>query len=161
TQKSTQITDGFSDALYAAWDSGGKYLYLTASTDVGLSASWLDLSSVDRPVTRSAYIVVLSKDDPSPLAPESDEEKSAGAKDVKDGKASKDSKDEKKTAASVRIDFEGLGQRILALPIPARNFVALKAGKEGEIVLSEAPPVYNEDGPAPLTVHKFDLKKRK
>jgi len=77
TQKSTQITDGFSDALYAAWDRSGKYLYLTASTDVGLSASWLDLSSVGRTVTRSAYIAVLSKDDPSPLAPESDEEKDA------------------------------------------------------------------------------------
>ena len=70
SQKSTQITDGFSDALYAEWDKGGKYLYLTASTDVGLSASWLDLSSVGRSVTRSAYIVVLSKEDPSPLAAE-------------------------------------------------------------------------------------------
>lgn len=164
TQKSTPITDGFSDALYAAWDRGGKYLYLTASTDVGLSASWLDLSSVGRSVTRSAYVAVLSKDDPSPLAPESDEEKDGNAKDAKDAKdatEAKGAKEETKAPPTVRIDFEGLGQRILALPIPARNYVALKAGKEGEIVLSEAPPVYNENGPPPLTVHKFDLKKRK
>ena len=159
SQKTTQITDGFSDALYAAWDKGGKYLYLTASTNVGLSASWLDLSSVDRPVTRSAYIAVLSKEDRSPLAPESDEEKDTS--DRQDAKAAKDAKEEQKGSANVRIDFEGLGQRILALPIPARNYVALKAGKEGEIVLSEAPSVYTEDGPPPLTVHKFDLKKRK
>jgi tricorn protease len=33
TAKSNQVTDGFSDAVYADWDKGGKYLYLTASTD--------------------------------------------------------------------------------------------------------------------------------
>src|ERR1700722_12419164 len=79
--KSNQVTDGFSDALYADWDKGGKYLYLTASTDVGLGASWLDMSSIDHPGTRSAYLMVLSKDDPSPLAPESDEEKTGDAKE--------------------------------------------------------------------------------
>ena len=84
--KATQITDGFSDALYAAWDKGGKYLYLTASTNVGLSASWLDLSSVDHPITRSPYVLVLSANDPSPLAPESDEEKPDAAAKPEDGK---------------------------------------------------------------------------
>ena len=33
------------------------------------------MSILNRGVTRSVYVVVLSKDDPSPLAPESDEEK--------------------------------------------------------------------------------------
>ena len=31
------------------WDKGGKYLYLTASTDVGRAASWLDMSSYRSP----------------------------------------------------------------------------------------------------------------
>ena len=157
---STQITDGFSDALYAAWDKGGKYLYLTASTNVGLTASWLDLSSVDRPVTRNAYIVVLAKDEPSPLAPESDEEKRDAGKD-KAAEPEKDAKNEPKPVPDVRIDVEGLGQRMLALPIPARNYVALQPGKEGQIFLSEAPAVYNEEAPPPLIIQKFDLKTRK
>jgi tricorn protease len=165
TAKPTQVTDGFSDALYAAWDKGGKYLYLTASTNVGLSASWLDLSSVDHPVTRSAYILVLSKDDLSPLAPESDEEKAEDAKKDQpsggDKPKSEEAKDKPKEPPIVRIDFEGIGQRILALPAPARNYVGLWAGKEGEIFLAEAPPVFNGDGPPPIAVHKFDLKKRK
>ena len=38
------------------------------------------MSSIDRPVTRSVYVAVLTKDDPSPLAPESDEEKAEEAK---------------------------------------------------------------------------------
>ena len=171
TSKSNQVTDGFSDALYADWDKGGKYLYLTASTDVGLGANWLDMSSIDRPSTRSAYLVVLSKDDPSPLAPESDEEKSEEAK--KDAAAAKDkdqdkdktkpgdAKDKPKEPPAVKIDLEGIGQRILALPIPARNYQGLSAGKEGEVFLEEAPAVFKGGGPAPLIIQKFDLKKRK
>ncbi|HEV8491306.1 MAG TPA: protease, partial [Candidatus Angelobacter sp.] len=75
--KSFQLTDGLSDARFPAFDQKGQYLYFTASTDVGPTTGWLDLSSVNRPITRSPYLMVLRKDQPSPLAPESDEEKSA------------------------------------------------------------------------------------
>ena len=165
--KSNQVTDGFSDALYADWDKGGKYLYLTASTDVGLGASWLDMSSIDRPSTRSVYLAVLSKDDPSPLAPESDEEKGEEAKKDASGKTDtapdkdkdkdKDKdldkdKDKAKQPPAVKIDFEGIAQRIISLPVPARNYQGLSAGKESEVFLQEAPEVSNGDGPAPLTI---------
>ncbi len=73
--RALQLTDGLSDARYPAFDQKGQYLYFTASTDVGPTTGWLDLSSINRPVTRSAYLIVLRKDQPSPLAPESDEEK--------------------------------------------------------------------------------------
>ena len=176
TSQSKQVTDGYSDAQYADWDKGGKYLYLTASTDVGLGAGWLDMSSIDRPTTRSAYLVVLSKEDPSPLAPESDEEKGeeakkdgaakdkdAADKDKEKDKAKKpdEAKDKPKEPPAVRIDFENIAQRILALPVPARNYQGLSAGKEGELFLAEAPAVFNGDGPPPLAIQKFDLKKRK
>src|SRR5258708_21580174 len=75
--KGLQLTDGLSDARFPAFDPKGQYLFFTASTDVGPTTGWLDLSSFNRPVTRSAYLMVLRKDQPSPLAPESDEEKSA------------------------------------------------------------------------------------
>src|SRR4029077_9911708 len=73
--KTSQLTDGMSDALYPAWDKNGKYLYFTASTDVALTTAGLDMSSDEHRVSRAAYVAVLSKDEKSPLAPESDEEK--------------------------------------------------------------------------------------
>jgi tricorn protease len=162
--KATQVTDGLSDARFGGWDKGGKYFYLTASTNVGLAASWLDMSSINRPVTRNVYLIVLSKDDPSPLAPESDEEKPEEAKkaDVpKPDAAAKDKAEEKsdkpKEPPALNIDFDGIGQRILALPVPDRNYVGLAAGKEGEVILLEGQPL-NDD---PATIQKFDLKKRK
>jgi len=72
TGQVSQVTDGMSDAKYPAFDRSGKYLFFTASTDVGLTPGWLNMSSMDRPVTRSVYVAVLRKDLPSPLAPESD-----------------------------------------------------------------------------------------
>jgi tricorn protease len=80
TKKATQVTDGMSDALFPAFDKNGKHLYFTASTDVGPGSSWLDMSGMNRPVSRTAYVVVLRKVLPSPLVPESDDEKTAAEK---------------------------------------------------------------------------------
>ncbi|MCA1578353.1 MAG: PDZ domain-containing protein [Acidobacteria bacterium] len=75
--KSRQVTDGLSDASSASFDKNGKHLYFMASTDIGPKLSGFDMSSYPHQPTRSVYVVVLKKTDPSPLAPESDEEKIA------------------------------------------------------------------------------------
>jgi tricorn protease len=169
SKRATQVTDGMSDATYPVFDKSGKYLYFTASTDMGLTTGWLDMTSEAHPVTRSAYVAVLKKDLPSPLAPESDEEKPPEEKkDDKNPKPGTDSDKDKSNEgakkpepAKVEIDFEGLGQRILSLPIPARNYVGLFAGKEGVLYLVEAPLVDVERGPQNAIVQKFELKTRK
>ncbi|HLY60444.1 MAG TPA: PDZ domain-containing protein [Terriglobia bacterium] len=168
--KATQLTDGMSDALYPNFDKSGKYLFFTASTNLGLTTGWLDMTSIDHPVTRSAYVVVLRKDLPSPIAPESDDENSGEKKDAKTDQAGDQSKDkdkdkdkdkEKKEAVKVSIDFENIGQRILALPIPAQNYQGMSVGKEGIVYLLEGPPVDGENGPPVLAVQRFDMKTRK
>ena len=87
------MTDGMSDALSPVFDKSGKYLYFLASTNVALSGGWIDMSSIAHPVTSSVYVTVLKKDLPSPLAPESDEEKSAA--EQKDDQAA--------TSSTIRI----------------------------------------------------------
>ncbi|HKW98252.1 MAG TPA: PDZ domain-containing protein [Bryobacteraceae bacterium] len=160
-----QISDGMSDAEYAVFDPNGKYLYFTASTNLGLTTAWLDMTSLDRDVTRSVYVAVLSKDEPSPIAPESDEEKGKDAdkKSDADQKAGKDKadKDKPKEPAKVKIDLANIGQRILALPIPARDYRGMLPGKEGVLFLVEDPPGMQEPGPDRQIVHKFELKTRK
>jgi tricorn protease len=176
TGKANQVTDGLSDANFPAFDKSGKYLFFTASTDVGLTPGWLNMSSMDRPVTRSVYVMVLRKDLPSPLAPESDEEKGkeeekAGKKDEKKpeekaGGAADTTKEGEKEKAKepekINIDFDYIGQRILALPIPAKNYVELAVGKEGMVYVLEAGPLFNRmSGGGGMTLHKFDLAQRK
>jgi tricorn protease len=170
-KKATQITDGMSDALYPNFDKNGKYLYFTASTNLGLTTGWLDMTSEDRPVTRAAYVAVLRKDLSSPIAPESDDEKAPEKKDDKveapadqskeGGKDKDQDKSKEKTEVKVTIDFDGISQRILALPIPPQNYVGLTAGKEGILYLLEAPLVDINPGPTEFSVQRFDLKSRK
>jgi tricorn protease len=166
SSKSTQVTDGMSDAAYPDFDKNGKDLYFTASTDIGLAAAG-DMSGLYRPVTRSVYVMVLKKDLPSPLAPESDEEKPEEAQKAesapgKDQAADKEKdKEKEKEPVKVQIDFERINQRILAMPIPARNYLGLNAGKEGELFLGEGPQVLTFDGPPAVTIQKFVLKTRK
>jgi tricorn protease len=162
-----QVTDGMSDAGNVAFDRDGKYLYFTASTDIGPVVG-SGMSSLNRPVTRSAYIAVLSKDDPSPLAPESDDEKDKKDADKeKEKDKGKDKADGDKPPPKVKVDLEDLDQRTLALPLPPKNYVGLFPGKAGSFFLLEAPPVVLVDhspaseGPPPVTVHRFDLAKRK
>jgi tricorn protease len=198
--KAFQITDGMSDALYPTFDKNGKYLYFTASTDTALSTAGLDMSSDEHRVSRSAYVAVLSKDLPSPLAPESDEEKlgadkdkdkdkdkdrdrdrekdknkdkdkdkpgdkDAAARDAhQDAKDDKDKdKDKKEEPVVVKVDIEGISQRILALPIPAKNYINMLSGKSGILFLQEVASALSEDDQRNLTatIQKFDLSKRK
>jgi tricorn protease len=155
--QSTQVTDGMSDARYPAFDKDGRFLYFTASTDSGPSLQG-DVQSRARPVSRSSYLLVLSRDEPSPLAPESDDEK--GDKKPEPAKPAAPPK-----PVAVRIEFDNISQRILALPMPPRRYLSLQVGKAGVLYAVEQPSFYPSDwfedqGP-PMTVHRFDLKSRK
>ena len=160
TAKASQVTDGMSDARFPVFDKSGKYLFFAASTDVGLTPGWLNMASMDRPVTRSVYVAVLKKDLPSPLAPESDDEKpkeeekkaDAPKADAKKAGGEKDKAAEKekpKEPEKVVIDLDGIGQRILALPIPAKNYIALDAGKEGVLFILEGSQVSGATSASP------------
>jgi tricorn protease len=160
SRKVSPITNGMSDCLYPVFDQNGKYLYFTSSTDMGLTAGWLDMTSEQHPVTRHVYVVVLQKNLPSPLLPESDEEKIQNTGQQNPPSAAAAAKNKKKTPVKVTIDFSGILQRTLALPVPAANYVGLSGGKTGELFLVQAPLIHIHFGPPSLTVSKFDLKKR-
>jgi tricorn protease len=136
-------------------------MYFLASTDTGLNLGWRDMSAYFRPTTSSAYVVVLRKDLPSPILPESDEEKPAET-----GQEKKESGEQAsgKTApvAPVTIDMDGIAQRTLALPVPARDYGELVPGKAGVLYLAETPFATGPGtDPTGVILHKFELKTRK
>jgi len=137
------ISDGMADAVNPVWDASGDYLYFMASTDYGLNTGWLDMSSYERPIDRSVYLTVLDSDTPSPLLPQSDEE----AVD-----ASSESEEEEGDDVEVRIDREQIGQRTVALDLPARAYQSLHAGTAGTVFVGEAVP--NAPG---LRIHQYQL----
>ncbi len=165
--KATQLTDGLSDARYPVFDKDGKHLYFTASTDSGPSLE-ADIGSGSRSVSRSVYVAVLSKTDPSPFSPESDEEKPAAPRadlakpDAPKPDASRPG--DMPRVADVKIDLERIDQRILAMPLPPRRYVQLQAGRAGTLFAIEAPSAPappGPGGPPGLTVHRYDLGQRR
>jgi tricorn protease len=171
THTSTQVTDGMSNVAHPAFDPGGKYLYFMASTNNGPSDAGIDLSSLDRATNSSAYVIVLARDGNSPVPPESDDEnkKKEDDKDKKDAKTDEKEGDaaKKKEAEKPKptvIDLAGIGNRILSLPIPARNYTNLSVGKTGVLFLAEGDAVgraSSDDGPPIRSLWRFTTEKRK
>ncbi len=66
------------------------------------------------------------------------------------------------TPVEVKIDLEAIGNRILALPVPARNYVDLQVGKTGVLFLAEGPPVGRPSGGGPgiRVLWRFTTEKR-
>jgi tricorn protease len=167
--KSESITDGLSNGHSPAWDRSGKYLYFLASTDYGLNVGWLDMSSINMPENYAIYLAVLSKEELSPLAPQSDDEgdeekdkeeengedESPKKSKKKDKAKDEETEEDEEQAPEVKIDFEGLDQRIIALDLPARPYRSLTAGAEGTLFYSEL--VRNEPGAA---LHRYSLEER-
>lgn len=174
----SQMTDGMSDARLPVFDPGGKYLYFTASTDSGASLQ-PDIHSIFRDVTSSIYLAVLDKSEPTPFLPESDEEqakdkpqkeseetdKIEGEKGEKtdtqaEAQPKKGEKPDKEV--KVKIDLDGILQRILAIPMPARNYPDLQTGESGTLLaLAYEEALPGSFFPQGASVHRFDLKERR
>lgn len=161
-----QITDGMSDANYPVFDPEGKYLYFAASTNWAFNVGWVDMTQIPHQDVRNLYLVVLSAKEPSPFKPESDEEEAK--KEKKDGpkasdaekkksKKGKKAADGKKESKQTKIDLEGIGQRIVAVPVPTRIYSNLQATK-GKLYFAEIIRSYNQ---GTVNLHTFDMKKRK
>ncbi len=173
--RSYPVTDGLSDAGEPVFDASGKYLWLLASTDAGPVRQWFDMSNVDAKLSNSLYLIVLAKGEPSPLARESDEEKGdpeskkEEAEDTKPAAGKKAGKDQEAPAEPaksdqpkpVKIDFEGIGQRILALPVAPAFHHGLAAGKEGEVYYLRFEDDFVAFGAGPSKLIQYQLKERK
>ena len=163
--KETQITDGLSDADSPIFDKNGKMIYFFASTSLGQGSSWLDISSLNSPnEVSSVYAVVLRKDEPNPLQPESDEETPkaapkeapAGAPAPATGKAAKPE------APKSGIDVDDIESRIISLPMPAAPYSQLVPGPEGSFfAISHSPRANANDFGGMSSISKFSFSDRK
>lgn len=155
--KSTPITDGLSDCIEPAFDKAGKYLYFFGSTDAGPVNQWFAQSNADMRVNRSLYVAVLKKGQPSPLARESDDEKS-------DDKPKEEPKKDAVPApkSDPVIDFDGIDQRILLLPVPPGNLTSLQSGPAGQVYFLQGPAAPPQSpAQAGSTLCRYDLTRRK
>src|SRR5262249_5986883 len=139
-KKASQITDGLADSISPTFDAGCKYLYFMASTNYGPSTGWLEMSSIDRPVRRAIYLVVLRATEPSPLLPETGDEPRSAPKEEPREAPTATPKPEPAPKPVVRIDLNGISQRVLAVNIPPGDYSNLNAGATGTFFYTEPVP---------------------
>jgi tricorn protease len=175
-------TDGLSHADNPVF-AGTDYLYFTSSINTGPSQVGLDMSSQERPVRDGIYALVLAANGKSPIAPLTGDENEKTEKSDKLDKAEKadkavnsdkGTKDDKKDALPklpkpVRIDFEGLQQRVVALPVPEQGYDSLAVSADGSLWYLEtrAPgvrvdaPDFESSGSNDLVRFSFEDRKPK
>jgi tricorn protease len=181
-KKAFHITNGFYNDANPVFDPEGKYLFFISARFYYPSTGVFE-QRFNYYDSAGIFALTLKADEPSPFAPQSDEEKAADAAksgdkpgdkpaDKPDDKAaaaqgadkSKDTKPEDKTPKPIQIDIEGLGSRIAQVPIPAGLYNSLSVRK-GKVFYISVPQEALEAGAPPAghprqTLHVYDLKAR-
>lgn len=162
-QRSIRVSDGMVNVAEVAFSPDGAYLYFTASTNTGQTLVGLDLSSRERPRRLAVYGLVLAADGTSPLAPRTGDEGSDD--EPQDADEDKDA-DTPAAAPPTRVDPEGIAGRIVALPLPLRNYSDLAVDHDGNLFyVDRVQPGASEvadaaDVEADNTLQRFDFDER-
>jgi tricorn protease len=153
SKTSTAVTDRWYNSYEPTFSRDGKYLMLLSDRDFNPSFSSTEFQIAYQNMTK-IYLVTLSKETPSPFAPQNDEVKPREEPDVqsttggstkKSSSQSKKDESKPKTAdqqpapADVKIDLDGLQDRMVALPIEAAQYFNIQS-QEGNIYYQKAKP---------------------
>lgn len=163
-EKLVRITDELFDEFEPAWDPEGRYLYFLSDRQFAPQISQVEWNFGGNRMTK-IYALVLAKDGKHPFPPESDEVKAnePSANQNKEGEKSAKTEEEKpkeKKIPKVAIDFEGLSQRVVPVPLEGENYSNLAATKEYLVYVKRGAPFYGRDSYAKPGLYLFDVKKR-
>ncbi|MDQ2867612.1 MAG: hypothetical protein M3R59_04260 [Verrucomicrobiota bacterium] len=126
SKQTTPVTDTWYGSGNVAFSDDGKYLLLSSARDFKPTFGDEEFENVYRDMER-VYLVTLSKDTESPVGPRSDEVGKKKAKDDKkdkeNGKADDKKKNEEaKKAVTVKVDLDGMQNRLVALEVKPGNY---------------------------------------
>jgi tricorn protease len=117
--ETTAVTDGQYSASQPCFSGDGKYLFFVSNRDFNPVFGQTEFNHVYLDMAR-IYFVTLAKDTPSPFKPKSDEAVAAEP-------AKPDEKKENKETEPMKVGIDGIGSRVLSLPIPASFYGNLKS----------------------------------
>ena len=149
-----------------AWDPDGDYLYYLSdrqfSPQLG-SFEWNYL--VDRET--GVYALALRRDVEHPLPPESDEVEVTGGDEEGegDGRGGGDGGDDQDGDGGdedgpIAIDFDGLAQRVVRLPLPFDNYVGLSGANDGVFVIRGGAQYYGRGSDVRAALRRFTFTGR-
>ena len=161
-EKSHQVTSGYYSDVTPVFDPSGTYLFFLTNRNYKPVYSDFDGTWI-YPNSTQIAAVTLTKDIPSPLAPKNDsstvkkdEEKTSDKK--KDEK--KDAKNDESKIKEVKIDFDGIEQRVVILPPAAGNISNLQS-VAGKVIFHRNPNAGSADKKKPVSYYDLDKREEK
>ena len=147
TGSSHDITDGWFASGSPVFSSDGKYLVFVSRRDFNPIYSNTEWNHAYTDMAR-IYLVTLSKDTPHPFAPEDDRVETAGSASAGDTASTN-------PEGIVKVDIEGIQQRIVSLPVKPSNYFNI-AAVEDRIYYNE-----RASGAGSTTMKMYNLKEKK
>ena len=173
--KTRRITDELWNEHMPTWDPKGDYLFYLSDREFAPQVDTKEWNYANNQNTM-IYALALRADVAHPFPPRSDEAVDEAVDDTEDdatdktdegdaarGKRDRDKKTEAngddKTPKPLKIDFEGLAQRVARVPAEAGNYLGLMA-VEGRLLYARGGAFYYGRPRAQVDLFTFDLAKR-
>ncbi len=151
--RARRVTSEMFNENSPSWDPEGQYLYYLSDREFTPLISGLEWNFATARTT-SIYALALRQDGKHPFAPESDEVKIGEEKKAEPAKPDA-------AQVEVRIDFDGLAQRVARVPIAPGNYDDLSAVKGHLLYSRNGNPYYGRGPDAPSAIMIYALKDRK
>ena len=122
-RKATAVTDNWFDSNSPVFSSDGKYLIFASGRDFNPIYSNIEWNFAYGSM-EGIYLVMLSKDTPSPFIPTDDKVKVETEEQTTDKQAAKKGKKESKVDDAIKIDLDGIADRIVKVPVGTGSYGA-------------------------------------
>lgn len=151
----TRLGDGFFSAYGPAFSRDGQQLFFRGDRSFAPQIGSFEWNyAVDRETGIFAY--ALTAEAANPFGPRNDETVIAAQDD--DGEEAPD--EEAEDAPRVRIEFDGLDQRVIRVPVDADNLSGIALTETHLLYLRSGPFYYGRQSDVPTSLHAFEFESR-
>ncbi|MGH8152658.1 MAG: S41 family peptidase, partial [Rhodanobacteraceae bacterium] len=160
--KAVELGREFTNAMSPAFSPDGRYPYFLGDREWSPQLSGIELDyATDRTTEVLAY--ALRKDSGNPFAPRDDSAvgEEGGAASAKDGDKSGNQAAKPASAVDDKIDFDGIDQRLVLVPIEPDNIHWLAVTPKAIVYATSAAPFLGRSGAVPTKVQAWSFKDRK
>jgi len=157
-----RVTGDMFETTDIAWDAEGNYLYYVSTREFAPLISQTEFNYATNR-GQEIYALALRKDVKNPFPQESDEvtiNKDGDKKDEKKDEKKEEKKEEKKKEY-IKIDFDGLPDRVTRVPVGADNYFGLTVTKEHLLYARGGSFFYGRESFPETSLVIYSLKDRK
>jgi tricorn protease len=156
--KTRRVTPPMFNAHSPAWAPHGDLLYFLSEREYQPLLSTLEFDfATDRQT--GIFALTLRKDGKNPYGIRDDEPGDA-QKDGDKADKEQDGKPKKKVSAPLRIDFDGIEQRAIRVPLDPDNLSNLQVGEDSLLYQRSGPIYYGRDSSVKASVMAYSIKDR-